>query len=190
MNSTMPVPKSRSGKHGFPLRFFAVAFGVSIFAAVFSGWQLWHMHNLDDEMSRKHMAIKERVGRIMLLDEALTMSARMAAATGDFSYEKRYELLDPQLTAEINAVRAALPGAELEKFVGETDEANLALVRIERQAFDLAHQGKLREATALLTGDEYMRLKKVYAAGMEETNHAVNDLIEKTTGTITSCFSG
>jgi len=175
----MPTRQSNSGKHGFPLRFFAVAFGISIFAAVSSGWQLWHMHNRDDEMSRKHIAIKEGVGRIMLLDEALTMSARMAAATGDFSYEKRYDLLDPQLTAGINAVRAVLPQQEIEQFVGETDEANLALVRMERQAFALAHQGRLREATALLAGDEYMRLKKVYAGGMEKTNNAVNSLIER-----------
>ncbi|HEU0219461.1 MAG TPA: diguanylate cyclase [Gallionella sp.] len=179
MNSTIPVHQGHSGGPRFPLRYFAAAFAIGIFAAVFNGWQLWYRHNLTDEISRKHLAIKEGAGRIMLLDEALTMSARMAAATGDFSYEKRYDRLDPQLTAEIKAVRAALPDAELEKFVGETDEANLALVKMERQAFALAHQGRLREATALLAGDDYMRLKKVYSGGMEKTDHLINDLIER-----------
>jgi len=179
MSSVMPIYQNHSRKHGFPLRFFAAAFGISIFAAGFSGWQLWHAHNHDDEMSGKYIAIKEGVGRIMLLDEALTMSARMAAATGDFGYEKRYDLLDPQLTAEINAVRAMLPQAELEQFVGETDEANLALVKMERQAFALTHQGRRQEALALLTGDEYLRLKKVYTGGMEKTGRAVNDFIER-----------
>jgi hypothetical protein len=32
---------------------------------------------------------RQAVGRSMLLDEVLTMSARMASATGDFSYDIR-----------------------------------------------------------------------------------------------------
>ncbi|OYV96574.1 MAG: hypothetical protein B7Z62_07925, partial [Deltaproteobacteria bacterium 37-65-8] len=49
---------------------------------------------------------------------------------------------------------------------------------MERQAFALAHQGRRQEATALLTSDEYMRLKKVYAGGMEKTADAVKLVIE------------
>jgi signal transduction histidine kinase len=139
------------------------------------------MHHRFEEVSRKHIALTESVGRIMLFDEALTMSARMAAATGNFSYEKRYDRFDPQLTAEINAVRAILPQPEIATFVGETDDANNALVNMERQAFALTHQDKRQEAMALLTSAEYMRLKKVYAGGMEKTNHAVNGLIERDT---------
>ncbi|MDP4027837.1 MAG: ATP-binding protein [Gallionella sp.] len=137
------------------------------------------MQERAEEISKKHIALTENVGRIMLLDEVLTMSARMAAGTGDFSYEKRYDQFDPQLTIEIDEVRAMLPQADIARFVSETDEANLALVKMERQAFALAHQGRRQEATALLTGAEYMRLKKVYAGGMEKTVNAANGLIER-----------
>ena len=181
MNSIIPIQQRLSGKEGFPLRLFAAAFVISILTSIFSGWQSWQMHKRAEEMSKKHIALTEDVGRIMLLDEVLTMSARMAAGTGDFSYEKRYDQFDPQLTTEINEVRAVLSQADIARFVNETDEANLALVKIERQAFALAHQGRRQEATALLTGDEYMRLKKVYAGGMEKTVNAANGLIEKET---------
>src|SRR3989338_4321446 len=143
MNSSMPIQTSPLRKKGFPIRLFAAAFVIGLLATVFSGWQLWQMHNRFDEMSAKHIDIEKDIGRIMLFDEVLTMSARMAAATGDFSYEKRYDEFDPQLTAYINDLRADLPQAEIAQFIGETDKANLALVEMERQAFALAPQGRL-----------------------------------------------
>ncbi|MDD2915123.1 MAG: PAS domain S-box protein [Gallionella sp.] len=181
MSNIMPMQKNHSRKPGFPLRRFAAAFAFSLLTTVFSGWQLWQMHYRAEEMSAKHIDITKDVGSIMLLDEALTMSARMAAATGDFSYEKRYDQSDSELTWYIKDLRADLPQAELAPFIGETDDANLALMKLERQAFALAHQGKRQEATALLGSDEYLRLKKVYAGGMEKTVNAANGLIESET---------
>lgn len=163
----------------FPLRLFATSFAISLLIAIFGGWQSWQMHNRFAGMSARHVALTETVGRIMLLDEALTMSARMAAASGDFSYEKRYDQFDAQLTTQINKVRAILPQAEIAGFVGETDEANTALVKMERQAFTLSHQGRRPEAMALLASDEYMRLKKIYAGGMEKTVESATGLIER-----------
>lgn len=173
MNSITPIRRRHSGKPGFPLRLFAAAFVISLLTGVFGGWQAWQMHNRFQELSDKQAHVTEDIGRIMLLDEVLTMSARMAAATGESAYEKRYDQFDAQLTAVINHVRADLPQPEIEPFIRETDEANRALVKMERQAFALTHQGKRQEALALLTGDEYLRLKKVYAGGMEKTTAAM-----------------
>lgn len=178
MNCVMPNHKKHSTVRGFPLRIFTAAFVISMLAAALNGWQEWQMHERFEDMSRRHIAIRDSVGRIMLFDEALTMSASMAAATGDFSYEKRYDQFDPQLTAEINALRAMLPQSEIERFVEETDKANLALVKMERQAFELTHLGRRQEALALLTGDEYVRLKNIYAGGMEKTIKAADEQIK------------
>ncbi|MDO8310804.1 MAG: hypothetical protein Q7T25_02570, partial [Sideroxyarcus sp.] len=137
--SSMPLQQRHTSKQGFPLRLFAVTFVISILTSVFSGWQSWQIRERFDEMSVKYRDIEMDIGRIMLFDEVLTMSARMAAATGDFSYEKRYDEFDPQLTAYINDLRADLSQAEIARFLDETDEANLALVKMERQAFALTH---------------------------------------------------
>jgi signal transduction histidine kinase len=161
------------------LRLFAAAFGISLLSTIFSGWQMWQMHHHVEALSDKRAALIEDVGRIMQIDEVLTMSARMAAATGDFSYEKRYDEFDPKLTMEINEVRALLPQAEIARFVSETDDANDALVKLERQAFALTHQGRLQEATALLVSAEYLRLKKIYSGGMEKTVKAATSLMER-----------
>lgn len=61
MSSVMPIYQNHSRKHGFPLRFFAAAFGISILATGSSVWELWYAHNRVDERAGKHIAIKERV---------------------------------------------------------------------------------------------------------------------------------
>ncbi|MFA6970799.1 MAG: PAS domain S-box protein [Gallionella sp.] len=179
MNSIMPIGKSHSNRRDFPLRLYVAAFMISLLTTVFSGWQTWQMHYRVEALSYKRAALADDVGRIMQYDEILTMSARMAAATGDFAYEKRYDEFDPKLTREINEVRALLPQAEIAAFVTETDDANNALVKMERQAFTWTHQGRRHEASALLTSDEYLRLKKVYAGGMEKTIKAATGMVER-----------
>jgi diguanylate cyclase (GGDEF)-like protein len=179
MKGVMFLHQSQPGKQNFPLRLFAAAFIISMLTTAFSGWLLWQEYNRFEEMSRQHIALTGGVGQIMLFDESLTMSARLAASTGDFSYEKRYNQFDPQLTKEINDLRAMLPQKKIEGFVGETDKANVALVKMERQAFALTHQGRQQEAMALLTGDEYARFKKVYANGMQKTIRATKSLLDR-----------
>ncbi|MEN6585270.1 MAG: hypothetical protein ABFE02_04340, partial [Sulfuricella sp.] len=179
MSSISLIRRHFSGRQDFPLRLFAAAFVISITITVFSGWQSWQLHHQYEVMSRKHVTLTESVGRIMLFDEVLTMSARMAAATGDLAYEKRYDAFDPQLTMEIDKVRAILPRSEIERFIAETDKANLALVRMERQAFALVYQGKRQDALTLLNSAEYLGLKGVYADGMEKTVKAATALIEE-----------
>ncbi len=174
----MTIQDIHFSKKEFPQRFFAAAFIVSLLAILFSGWYSWRLHERYEEMSKKHLSISGKVGQIMLLDEVLSMSARMAAATGDVSYEKRYDRFDPLLTKEIDELRAVLPQTEIERFAKETDDANIALVRIERQAFALIHQGLKQEAMALLTNDDYTILKNAYAEGMKKTVKAADGLIE------------
>ncbi len=171
----MSIPKVDS----IPLRLIRASFVISLLIAILGGWQSWQLHHDFKAMSEKHIELTAGVGRIMLLDEALTMSARMAAASSDFSYENRYDKLDQQLSAEIERVRSLLPQAEIARFVGQTDEANSELVKLERQAFKLTHQGQGQQAMALLTGEAYLSLKNIYSVGMEQTRLAASRVIEK-----------
>jgi len=143
-----------ANRQDFPLRLYAAAFVISLLTTVFSVWQSWADARQAEQISAKHIALTG-CRSIMLLDEVLTMSARMAAATGDFNYEKRYDQFDPKLASKISEVRALLPQAEIAQFVSQTDKANNALVKMERDGFALAHQGRRQEATALLNSDEY-----------------------------------
>lgn len=105
-------------------------------------------------------------GTIARLDEVLTMSAHMAAATGEARWEELYRRFEPLLDDAIKEAASFVPDAGRIASTSATDEANIKLVSMENTAFELVRQDKADEAMALLTSDEYERQKQSYAAGM------------------------
>ena len=95
------------------------------------------------------------------------MSARMCAATGDLSWQKRYDSFTGPLDDAINEVERLAP--ELKNLQGksQTNDANQRLVDMETQGFDLVRKGDKVKAWAILTGNEYETQKKIYAEGMQ-----------------------
>ena len=114
----------------------------------------------------KAVRIEELRGMITYLDEYLTMSARVAALSGDERWVRRYDEAEPRLDAVIDeAVALATPdvAAALSR---TTDDANRRLIALERASFAKVHDGDRDAAWALLDGNEYARLKAVYAEGI------------------------
>ena len=115
-------------------------------------------------------------GEIVHLDEVLTMSARMAAASGNLDWETRYLQYEPQLDRAIKEALRLDPNASHGAAAARTDAANDTLVAMEHRAFELVRQGNNAEAQRLLSSGEYEAQKKIYAAGMTEFNlHLLKD---------------
>ena len=138
-------------------------------AAVVGGGLSWHLNHRFDEAQATESQLDDYISQVKLLDEVLTMSARMAAATGDFSYKQRYDNYDAELDALIKKTASALGITEVRQFVEQTDEANRKLVEMEQRAFALVLEGRWPEASDLLVSEEYMRWKRVYAEGVDKT---------------------
>jgi signal transduction histidine kinase/DNA-binding response OmpR family regulator len=126
----------------------------------------------------EHAKIHELEGKIIHLDEVLTMSAKMAAATGDLKWEKRYRDFEPQLDAAIKEAINLVPEALIRKAVQKTDSANSKLVEMGNEAFYLIHRGKLEEAADRLSSDEYEQQKRQYTEGMEHLNAAIHSYMD------------
>ena len=110
----------------------------------------------------RHERLLAGGGRVLHLDEVLTMSARMAAATGDPAWEARYRVHEPQLDGAITEL--ALEGAAAERI----GAANRRLVEMENRAFAFVRQGRRGEAQALLSLKEYEEQKAAYAGALRE----------------------
>jgi signal transduction histidine kinase len=133
---------------------------------------------------REMLAIETTAGRlthldgvIMRLDETLTMSARMAAATGDPRWEQRYrhneEPLDQAIAEALSlAPETASPSTKV------TEAANAALVAIENRAFELSRQGKLGAAAAVFD-QAYDEQKRIYAGGMDASMKAISRAVKQ-----------
>ena len=145
------------------------------------GWLSWDAYN-DYRYAEAQLPALGRIeivrAKIIHLDEVLTMSARMAAASGNLDWETRYRRFEPQLDQSIKealqldqSIKEALqldPNASHGAAAAQIDAANVALVAMENRAFELVRQGKNAEAQRLLSSGEYEDRKKTYAAGMTE----------------------
>lgn len=117
--------------------------------------------------SQRAVRVAELRGTITYLDEWLTMSAQVAAATGDRRWADRFEEAVPKLDAAIAEAAELAPAEIRAQLVSTTAEAHRDLLTMERRALALAADGDLRSARDLLGGPEFGYLKDVYATGQE-----------------------
>ena len=109
------------------------------------------------------------------------MSARMAAATGNPSWEARYQQHVTRLDEAIKDCSKLDPQV-VGAFVAQTDLANQELVDFENKAFELVHRNDSLAASAILSSPEYARQKHIYAEGIQKLNDTIvaraNDAME------------
>jgi len=144
----------------------AVIFTIIMFGTL--AWYAWYSYSHLMAVETQHFRATQLVGEITHLDEVLTMSARMSAATGDPRWERRYGEFEPQLDAAIKEVTELAPEALMSKAAAQTDTANVRLVEMEREAFGLVGEGDRQAAMAILHSVEYAEQKRIYSKGMKD----------------------
>ncbi len=160
------------------MRAFVLAVFATLAFLILPGWITWRYYEASAELSTQEVRLQRLIGTIVHLDEVLTMSARMAAATGDPRWERRYRKAEPQLDAAIEqaiqlSAGAYAAAAEL------TAAANRALIRLENRAFVLANSDRRDEAQKILFSPEYERSKRTYAEGMTILTTAIDARIQR-----------
>jgi signal transduction histidine kinase len=152
----------------FPYKILSAAILITLATLLwFAYFSLKTVDVFRSTMTHDFRAIELR-GKIMQMDEVLTMSARMGVVTGDSSWEKRYNYYDPILVSAIDEAALIVPFSELGASANTTNGANVKLVDMERRAFALSKEGKSAEAKAILFSSDYEEQKKIYATGMEK----------------------
>ena len=162
------INENKSADTRSPQVFLAV---TTVLSCAALAWFVWHSFNDYHDAKatiERDFRVVELHGTIKHLDEVLTMSARMAAATADLSWESRYLAFEPRLDAAIKEAMMLTPEAIATEAAAKTDEANLRLVEMEHLAFDHLRQGKNEEAKRILFSDQYQEQKRIYAQGMAE----------------------
>jgi signal transduction histidine kinase len=119
-----------------------------------------------DRAGDRAVRLARDIEQIRYYDELLTMSARLAAATGDMSYEQRYRDAVPKLDLVIADAFTLVPDSTARAAVSETDAANRALVALEESSLRLLAAGDRAASYEQLTGSRYVELKALYAKGM------------------------
>ncbi|HNR36835.1 MAG TPA: trehalase family glycosidase, partial [Candidatus Hydrogenedentes bacterium] len=126
--------------------------------------------------AQENLRIQDIRGRIIHLDEVLTMSARMYVLTGDPSWQARYERFVPKLDDAIKEVLTHAIGIQTST---QTDKANEMLVQMEHRSFELTRADKPSEAKAILLGEEYATQKAIYSAGMDQLGRRLDEAADE-----------
>ena len=160
--------KHRGSARSSPSRiaFAAAIAGALTLIAVFG----WSGAQTRDELrlaAQKAVRVAELRGTIGHLDEWLTMSAQMAAATGEERWVERYDEAAPKLQAAITEASELATPEVRNALAATTNESHRDLATMERRVFALAAAGDLPAARALIDGPEFAYLEDVYASGME-----------------------
>lgn len=151
---------------GSPLRWLSFTLWLTaVLFAVLAGYVL-DSYRLTQRQVLEGGRLKELAGIITYLDEVLTMSARMAAMTGDSQWEARYRRYEPQLKHAIRESIRLSPSTEQGAAPKRIRETNDRLAEMADQAFNDVRQNRMEEAKQLLSGLEYERNKQIYAQGM------------------------
>ncbi|MEM7622898.1 MAG: ATP-binding protein [Planctomycetota bacterium] len=110
--------------------------------------------------------ILSTAARIEYLDEVLTMSAQMMAATGESAWRLRYDNNEARLRDAIQSLRTLVSDPSDLEAIALTDRGNDMLLGIEARAFDHVEKNELDAALMLLQGPDYKKYKSMYREGI------------------------
>ncbi len=117
-----------------PMRALSLALGVTALALAFLAWNAFASIKQIEDLEGRALRIEQLRGKIVYLDEVLTMSARMGAATGELQWEVRYRKFEPELGGAIKEALSLAPKSVAVETIARTDAANSALVDMDPKA--------------------------------------------------------
>jgi diguanylate cyclase (GGDEF)-like protein len=120
-----------------------------------------------DRSADSRVKLARDIEQIRYYDELLTMSARLAAASGDTSYVLRYHKAVPELDRVIRDAFLVAPDPAANRALHATDRANQALIALEEESFRRLAAGDRAGAYTAVTSSRYARLKAEYRHGMD-----------------------
>jgi signal transduction histidine kinase/CheY-like chemotaxis protein len=158
-------------------RVFILGVTVTVAFLILPSWNAWNVYRDTEQASGQELRFHHLIGTVVHLDEVLTMSARMAAATGDTHWEERYWRYEPKLRAAIRNVIQLTAGGYAAS-AERVDAANRTLVSMETRAFEMVRSGRRSEASDLLSSDAYESNKRAFADGVQVVAAAVDQRIQ------------
>ncbi|MBC1274898.1 GHKL domain-containing protein [Nostoc sp. UCD121] len=146
---------------------------LTLFLFIPQIWLNWQVYYNFNSIIKHEFKLQTLSDEITYLDEVLTMSARMNAATGNSIWEKRYRQFEPKLDIAIKESIKLAPKAYQNEDAQKIDVANQLLVAMEYKSFELVNKNQKEIAQLLLSSREYETQKHIYADGVAKRNRNI-----------------
>jgi len=148
---------------------------ASVLVIAIIGWIVVRIHFHEDSLYVKQAAVTTNIYRILHLDEVLTLSVHLVAATGDLSYEEQYNkyerelrtLIDETIGMFLNPRQNSMAGKRMLRTAGLSRWSGAPL------RWCIGEDGQMHPR---FSRPEYLRQKEIYARNMEKTLDAITAL--------------
>jgi signal transduction histidine kinase/DNA-binding response OmpR family regulator len=142
----------------------AVVIGVvaMVVIALASAATTWVVGQRIRTITSSQISVLMASERLQHQSELLELSARMAIATGDEAYARRYGAIQPELRRTLSELQRAIQLPENKATFTAVDAAEREISGIEYLALDLAVSDRREEAQALLEQGRYASLVRTY----------------------------
>ena len=114
----------------FPTKLIGIATLTTLAVLAWLSWFVYDAYQIAQDANTRIVGLERVRGDIIHLDEVLTMSASMAAATGEVAWIDRYRSSEPKLDTAIKKASEIARQPDLADAIRETDAANIHLVRM------------------------------------------------------------
>ena len=176
--STLSPKEAAAPSAKFPIRGILIGLTTTLLLLAAMAIHATRLNSATQAFLNREARELQMNGQVVWLDEVLTMSARLGAATGDPQWEARYRQHEPSLDAAITELKSLAADVHHSIAAEQTDAANAALVAMENRAFDLVRAGDRAAAAAVLSSEEYASHKATYASGMRLARSASGDAMQ------------
>ena len=134
----------------FPTKLIGIAALTTLAVFAWLSWFVYDECQIAQDTNTRVVGLEWVRDDIIHLDEVLTMSASLAAATGEVAWIERYRSFEPKLDAAIKQAIDIAQRLDITDAIRDSDAANYELVKMENQAFALVRARKFEEARAIL----------------------------------------
>lgn len=140
--------------------------GFTLLALLAFSYTQYRTYRDDIRTTREQLQLNTLHGKIVYLDEALTMSARWFVITKDTQWHQRYRELQHEFDGATAQIYKMMNGS----FEGkkELEAGTAGLMALEEKALALARDNRFAEAKALLFSTAYANYQHVYQRGEDK----------------------
>ena len=146
---------------------------------VIPAWQGWQSYVLIQATEAQLKQIISLEGTYAYCDEALTMSLKMAAATGDMKWADRYEEFGKREKPIIQAIWNIPQDSTVAADAVLTAFAENKLGKIEKEALEVIRRGNVDYASFKLQSQEYEDQRDAYNRGMKSFTANVHRILNE-----------
>lgn len=129
-------------------------------------WNAFSSMGQLEDLQRRGLRLEHLRGAIVHLDEVQRTSVRLAAITGDETWQERYREYEPQRRQAIAEVRRLSQSSSVSDILERARVANDSLQILEQRAFEYVSDQHLAEARGILFTTRYLKKHGDYAQAL------------------------